>query len=64
MLFLVFDLVCNSRVAYLVIFSPVSNSVLMPEALDPLLSSVIDIECMPIQLKLLIPTFVSSDVFP
>src|ERR1041385_5847855 len=37
---------------------------LMPDALDPSSSSVIDVECMPIRLKLLIPSFVSLDELP
>src|ERR1041385_6506159 len=50
-LFLFFDLVCNSRVLYLVIFSSISDSMLMPDALDPFSSSVIIDECLYIHLK-------------
>src|SRR3954466_11805080 len=34
-LFLLIDLVWTSRVPYLVMFSPTSDSVLMPDAMDP-----------------------------
>src|ERR1041385_3472563 len=50
-LFLLLDLVCNSRVIYLVIFSSISDSMLMLDALDPFSSSVIIVECLHIRLK-------------
>src|SRR3954469_4027269 len=40
-LFLELDLICHSRVTCLVLVSPISDVVLIPDALDPFPSSVI-----------------------
>ena len=62
MLSLVIDLVCRSRVVYLVIFTPIPDSVLMPDVLGSP-SPDTGIECMPTRLKRLVPCLVFRDVY-
>ena len=63
MLFLVLDPVCHSRVIYLVVLTPIPDSVLMPDVLGSP-SPDMGIECMPTRLKRLVPCLVFRDVFP
>ena len=53
----------NSRVVYLELFYPISDATLMLDAPDPFTLFVMDIECLSIRSKLLIPSFDSLEVF-
>ena len=58
-LFPLINLVCTSRVPYLVIFRPITDWVFIAWWSGPFPSSVIDIECVPIRLTLLMNSLTS-----
>ena len=63
-LFPLINLVCTSRVPYLVMFSPMSDSILMPDALEPLFLIHHRHQMHAHPLETLISSFVSLIVFP